>query len=253
MINAAWFSYDNVDYDNFYIADFDNTPVKEADAFSPALSLLKVPGNHRFYHGGIDYDTAPSCEFSIIGKTALDGAARSAVLSHLIGRKEFKPLRFIHGDNGDFTYYCVFTSAKDIYVNGQCYGFRLTAQFDSPFARGTPEEVTLGAGTHTITIRNKTDADGYAYPLVVFSGGSIDIVNLTDDASRHFTFEGLGSGEEITVDNESKYISSSAGGEKLSNFTSKNWLRLRKGDNTLRVTCAGPVTITCPYYAMVGY
>lgn len=253
MFNATIFTYDGITYNNFYVADFDNSPVKETDAFSPVLSLLKVPGNHRFYHGGVEYDSPPQCEFSIISETALNGAARSVTLSHLMGRKEFKPLTFEHGDNEEFTFYCIFTSVKTIYVNGECHGFRLTAQFDSPFARGPAEKVELTAGTHTVQIRNRTDADGYVYPLVEFSGGSIDIVNLTDDASRHFTFDGLGSAELVTVDNENKYISSSEGGEKLSNFTSKNWLRLRRGFNTLQVTCAGPVTITCPYYAMVGY
>lgn len=255
MFNATYFWYDGQWSGTWslQIADFDSSFVRETDAFSPTLSLLKVPEQFRFFHGGIDYDTTPSCEFSVVSEEAIPGAVRSVILSWLIGKKEFKPLYFENGDNELFTYYCVFTSAKTIWVNGQCHGFRLTAQFDSPFARGTATEVTVGAGTHEIRIENRSDVDGYTYPCVKFTGGGVDIVNKTDDAARHFTFSGLGSTEEVTVDNETKHISSNLGGEKLSNFTSKNWLRLRKGYNTLKIVAEGEVTITCPYYAMIGY
>lgn len=256
MFNATYFHYDG-QWSGQYglqIVDFDDGAVKETDAFSPSLSLLKVPGSLRFFHGGIEYDSAPTCEFSVLSETEFSGAMRSAVMSWLIGKKDFKPMSFDDGDNDNFTYYCVFTSAKTIWINGRCRGFRLTAQFDSPFARGVPSVVNVGAGTHTVSIRNRSDiTDDYTYPTVQFTGGAIDIVNTTDDSQRHFTFSGLSASETITVDNEMKYIHSSTGREVLSNFTSKNWLRLRQGYNTLTIIATGDVTITCPYYAMIGY
>jgi phage-related protein len=129
----------------------------------------------------------------------------------------------------------------------------LSAEFDTPYARGIPTTVSVGAGVHTITLFNKSDIiDGYTYPIVTFTGGSVDIVNTTDDSQRHFTFSGLAPSEIVKVDNEVKYISSNIGGEKLSSFTSKNWLRLRQGANVLTITATGDVTITCPHYAMIG-
>ena len=256
MFNATYFRYDGQwsgDY-GLKIVDFDDSAVRETDAFSPTLSLQKAPGSLRFFHGGVGYDSAPTCEFSVLSEEELSGAMRSVILSWLVGRNQFKPMQFEDGDNDEFTYYCVFTSAKTIWINGRCHGFRLVAQFDSPFARGAATTITVGAGTHNITLRNKSDiVDGYTYPIVTFSGGSVDIVNNTDDSGRHFTFSGLYAGETVTVDNEVKYISSNLGGEKLSNFTSKNWLRLRQGDNALTIVASGTVTITCPYYAMIGY
>lgn len=256
MFNATYFRYDGTSSQNYglQIVDFDDGAVKETDAFSPTLSLQKVPGAVRFFHGGIEYDSAPTCEFSVVSEQELTPAIRRTLLSWLVGRKQFKALQFIGGDNSDFTYYCVFTSARTIWINGRCHGLRLTAQFDSPFARGTATIATAASGTSTIQIENKSDiVDGYVYPIVQFTGGSIDIVNTTDDSQRHFTFSGLTSSEVITVDNEVRHISSTIGGEKLSKFTSKNWLRLRPGVNSLRITAAGAVTITCPYYAMIGY
>lgn len=256
MNNAMYFTYDGK-WSGTYglqIADFDSNVIKEADAFSPTLSLQKVPGSLRFFHGGVEYDSAPTCEFSVLSEQELTGDMRSVILSWLIGRKQFKPMRFEDGDNDDYIYYCVFTSSKTIWINGRCHGFRLTAQFDSPFARGTATTVTVHAGTHTVQLRNRSDImDDYTYPIVEFTGGAVDIVNTTDDPQRHFTFADLAPTEVITVDNEVRHISSSIGGEKLSNFTSKNWLRLRSGVNTLEIVATGDVTITCPYYAMIGY
>ena len=256
MFNATYFQYDGIAsslYD-LQIVDFDEESVKETDAFSPTLSLRKAPGAVRFFCGGIEYDSAPTCEFSIVSSQELTSEVRRTIFSWLIGRNKFKALQFIGGDSPDFTCYCIFTSAKTIWVNGRCHGMRLTAQFDSQYARGIPSVVSVSAGTHSIQISNNSDiADDYVYPLVRFTGGAVDIINTTDDSQRHFTFSGLVESETITVDNEVRYIESSIGGEKLSNFTSKNWLRLRQGTNNLTIVASGEVVITCPTYVMIGY
>lgn len=256
MFNATYFQYDGQSSAAYglQIVDFDDGAVKETDAFSPTLSLQKVPGAVRFFHGGIEYDSAPTCEFSVVSEQELTSDLRREVLSWLVGRKQFKALQFIGGDNSDFTYYCVFTSAKTIWVNGRCHGLRLSAQFDSPFARGAATSITVAPGAHTIQLENKSDIkDGYVYPIVQFTGTYVDIVNATDDSQRHFVFSELAPSEVIIVDNELRHISSSIGGEKLSKFTSKNWLRLRHGVNELKIKSAGSVTITCPHYVMIGY
>lgn len=255
LVNATYFTYDGTysgDY-GLQIADFNVNSVEENEAFSPSLSTIKVPSSLRAYHGGISYDNTLSCEFSVISEVEIPPATRSLILSWLVGRKEFKSLKFHNTNWEEFDYYCVFTNSSTIYINGVCHGFRLTATFDSPFARGKATTATTTAGTHTIIIDNKSDIrDGYTYPKIEFTG-NITVTNTTDDNNRQFKFENVGNSETITVDNEMKTITSTASGEKLSNFTSKNWLRLRKGINQLTVVSSGNVTITCPYYAMIGY
>lgn len=259
MVNSTYFTYDGVFSGRYglQIAEFGGIvaePLEENEAFSPSLSVLKVPSLLRFYHGGLEYDSAPTCEFTVVSESVIPPELRSDILSWLIGRKAFKPLKFHNDDWEDFVYYCVFTSSSTIYVNGECHGFRLTASFDSPFARGTPTVATTTSGTHTITIENKSDIrDGYTYPTVQFTGASCSIINTTDSNSRAFTFSGLSAGETLTVDCETHIITSTLGGEKLSNFTSKNWLRLKPGINSLSVTSSGSVTIACPWYVMIGY
>ena len=259
MINSTYFTYDGVFSGQYglQIADFTGfTPesVEENDAFSPSLSVLKVPSLIRFYHGGLEYDSPPTCNFTVVSTGVIPIELRAEILSWLIGRKQFKPLKFHNDDWEDFDYYCVFTSSSTIYVNGECHGFRLTGNFDSPFARGVPTVVTTTSGTHTLSIENKSDIlDQYVYPKVQFTGSGISIINTTDSPTRAFTFSGLASNETLVVDCETKTITSNFGGEKLSKFTSKNWLRLRKGINNLQITSSGNVTITCPWYAMIGY
>ena len=255
MFNAKYFMYDgklSAAY-GLQIVDFDDSAVKETDVVSSTVSLQKAPGLLRFFHGGVGYDSAPTCEFSVLSEMEIPTMIRGEILSWLAGRNQFKEMQFVGGDNDEFVYRCVFTSVKTIWINGRCYGFRLTAQFDSPFARGEATKITVEPGTHTVTILNKSDiVDNYTYPTVIFTGGSVDIVNDTDDPERHFIFSGLAADETVTVDNEVKYISSDMRGEKLSKFTSKNWLRLRQGINKLQITSAGNVTIICPHYAMIG-
>lgn len=289
MFSAKYFIYDGRMSANYglQIVDFDDNVVKEIDTYSPTLSLQKVPGLLRFFHGGVEYDSAPTCEFSILSETEIPIELMGEILSWLVGRKQFKNIQFIGGDSDDYVFRCVFTSVKTIRINGHCHGFRLTAQFESPFAIGASETEDINTGSSTISIRNKSDIiDGYVYPTISFkvngtcnsdaqainwamsqksletqnddgtttplSNYNICIINMTDDENRRFIFAGLEAGEEITVDNEVRYISSSINGEKLSNFN-KNWLRLRKGYNQLQIEINGTGTITCPYYAMVGF
>jgi len=200
------------------------------------------------------YENAPQHQFSVLSEAEIPDFMRRDMLAWLVGRREFKKLQIHQTGLNDYYYNCVFTDVEIIYINGHCHGFRLTANFDSPYAHGRATTISLSAGEHRVKLENRSDIiDSYTYPVVQFTGGGIDIVNITDDEQRHFTFSGLSSTEIVTVDNETKHISSTMGGEKLSNFTSKKWLRLRRGYNTLAVVAKGDATITCPHYAMVGF
>lgn len=256
MFNATYFTYDGKHSSEYglMIADFENSSTVETKAFSPTLNTIKPATLNRFFHGGITYDSVPQYQFSILSQSEINASQRRQILAWLVGRSQFKQLKIHQEGFEDLYYNCVFTDAAIIYVSGRCHGFRVTANFDSPFARGASTSVTVTSGTHTVQINNLSNIlDGYTYPIVQFTGGQVEIVNQTDDPSRRFVFSGASAAETITVDNELQYISSTEGGEKLSNFTSKNWLRLRPGANTLVITSAGAVTITCPQYVMIGF
>lgn len=265
MVSATYFSYDDV-FSGAYgleVVDFNATNVEENEVFAPSLSVLKVPHLVRFFHGGITYDSAPSIEFSAVSQQPLDPVDRAHILSHLMGRNEFKELKFHTEGVDQFTYRAVFTDSSLIYVNGECHGIRFTATLDSPFARGdatiastTPSQ-NVG-GKQTISVWNRSQlGDSFTYPKVEFQGPAVTIYNLTIDPNKNspFAFSGLASGEHITVDNETKIITSDVSGgiSRLSNFTSRQWLKLVEGVNRLEITSPTVVTVTCPYYAMIGY
>lgn len=263
MFNASNFTYDGVysaDY-GLQIADLDGSQVINTTVFTPTLMTIKTNQSHRFFHNGILYENAPEHQFTVISEEPVTDLRRREILSWLVGRTAFKQLRIHQSDLEDYYYMCVFTAVDIIYINGCCHGFALTATFDSPYQYGEPTVVNItGTGTaQTITIDNRSDLrDGYVYPTIVFtasatSGGhNISIINTTDNASRAFVFDSLQNNETVTVDNEMKIITSSVAGEKLSNFN-KNWLRLRKGINTLTVQINGTATITCPTYITIGF
>ena len=259
MFNATYFTYDGI-FSGTYglkIADFNTDVVIETPVFSPTLNVSKPATSNRFFHNGIVYESAPQYQFSIVSEQPIDDVIRREILAWLTGRKEFKRLYIHQPDLESYYYNCVFTDMQIIAVNGRCHGFRFTANFDSPYQYGEPTVVNIeGTGvSQKILINNRSDIiDGYTYPIVSFKSntGSIDIVNNTDDMNRHFILSGLLADEEITVDNELKYITSSRAGEKLSNFN-KNWLRLRPGYNELNVSINGTGKIVCPTYVMIGF
>ena len=135
----------------------------------------------------------------------------------------------------EFTYNCIFTVTSLIYHSGDCVGLNLSATFDSRYVLGKPiESIVFGnGGVQDIYVYNDSDnLDEYIYPMVEFdtANGAISIVNMTDDKTREFAFDGL----------------------PLTKF-SKNWLRILRGRNHLRVRVNGTATITCPRYIKIRF
>lgn len=262
MFNAKYFTYDGILSATYglMICDFDDSSVIETSAFNPVLNTVKPTRLNRFLYNDIRYDTLPSIPISIISEKAINDVVRREIASWLIGRESFKTLEVHQPDLEGVRFHCVFTETSLIYVNGMCHGFRLNANFDSPFQYGTPTVLNVtGDGTkQTVNITNHSDINDYVYPTVEFStnaetsGYNISIINTTDSNAREFKFEGVENHEQITVDNELRYIKSNTGAKRLQNFN-KNWLRLRKGRNKLDITINGTVKITCPHYIMVGF
>ena len=258
MINASTFTYDHISCSDYglTIAGFSDESVEENEVFSPSFSTLYVPRSRRLYHGGVKHDSAPTFTMTVVSKTEISLANRRSIMSWLLGRNEFKELTF--DSISGYKFYCVFTGCSIVYVNGYCHGFTLTGQLDSPYARGTATTTTLSSGAVSIT--NSSDSpDEYTYPTITFkataSNTSVTITNTTDSSSRQFQITGLNNNETVTVNCEQKTIVSSYARNLIGNFN-KNWVRLKKGSNSLAVLISGSIrngSITCPNYALVGF
>lgn len=263
MFNATYFTYGGIFSGEFglQIADFNEESVIETDTFSPSLNTIKIGSGRRFAHNGVTYENHPTHEFSILSERVIDDAVRRDILSWLVGRREYKTLVIHQSDLEQYWYKCVFTNIRNIYVGGHCHGFRITANFDSPYQYGSPTTIEVGgAGAERIvTITNKSDTlDEYTFPVVeitasnTIDSSTLQIVNYTDDANRVCSVSGLNPGEYIRMDGEMRHIISDTGKGRLGDFN-KNWVRLLKGANTIGITVHGVVKITCPQYAMLGF
>lgn len=261
--NSTFFTYDGVRsiVYGLMVADFNSQNIGEITAYNATLHANKVGAPHRFMYNGLTFDDMPEQTISVISEYPISDTTRREILRWLVGRKGFKRLIVHKPDLADYYFNCVFTNANIIYVNGVCHGFRLTARFDSIYARKSPTvlELTGNGLSQTVTISNISDiVDDYVYPTVDFTsaatvdGKNIRIINNTDSPTRAFEFTGLSTNERIIVDNEAKIITSSTTNERVSKFN-KNWLRMRRGDNSLTVVINGSVTITCPSYILIGF
>ena len=255
MFSATYFTYDGVFSGEYglMMADFDAEPVVETAAFSPVLNAMKPADNPRFLHGGIRYDAPPTHRFSIISEQEIPDVLRREILTWLVGRNEFKKLQVHQPDLEDYYYNCVFTDVDIVYINARCHGFRVTANFDSHYARSEAAVIVIPAGTTSYTVAVDADViDGYIYPLVEFTGSHATIYNFSDGA-REFTI-GQNPGGAFFVDNESKIILKDGAVTRLDAVTfNKQWMRLKRGNNELAISCDGDLTITIPTYVMIGF
>ena len=260
MFNATYFIY-NGTLSALYglkIASFDgsNSP-QETAIFSPNITTAKAKNMRRFYSSSIDFDSPPEMNFSVVSETVINNIAKREILAWLTSGNDFKKLEIMENDGESYYYMCKFSQISEITVGGFCVGFNLVATLDSYYQYGKSTVATLEDGEHNeavLNIINKSDInDDYVYPAVSFklsAGNTIKIVNITDDDTRVFEFVGVPENTTITVDNDLKIIDGQ--GVLLSNFN-KNWLRLKKGTNVLKITGNGSVTITCPQLMLVGF
>lgn len=263
MFNAIYFAYDGIysaEY-GLYIASINSEFVQTTNVFSPSLKLGKGARSKRFFYSGIDYEDSPQYQFSILSEEKIPDVKRREVLSWLVGRNEFKKLELDQEEYHDIYFNCIFTAVDLIYVGGNCYGFTLTAKFDSPYCYGIPDvtKINLEDGnSREVEIYLDCDVlDDYVYPTISFCK-DITIKNLTDNERLTEYRNVAGNEAKVIIDNELKIIDAvdskgkQINGHRLSNFN-LNWLRLKKGENKLEITGEGEVVITCPRYILLGF
>lgn len=258
MFTATEFTYDGIHSGTYglKIASFNSDVMEEASYVVPNINTAKSAKSQRFFYLDATLDSPPTYEFSVVSESTIHETTLRDILKWLDSRKGFKELIIMQPAFDGLIYKCIFSVTSIIYHSGNCVGLNLLATFDSPYQYGTPIEVNVfgNGAVQDIYIFNDSDnVDEYIYPKVEFdtSDGNITIVNMTDDKSREFKFEGLNANTTYAVDNELKIITGS-GSDLLSKF-SKKWLRLRRGTNHLRITVNGAATITCPQYVKISF
>lgn len=195
-------------------------------------------------------------DLEVICERELNTQQVEAVKSWLFGHIEPKKLQIMRSDLHDVYFNCLLNEPEDIEIDGY-NGWKFTVVCDAGGAWEEPKSYsyTPAATNGRIVFQNKSGNNDYTYPSISFTLGAqateFSITNESDN-NRVCKFTGLTGGETITVDGETKIITSSLGVARLSCFN-KNFLRLRRGMNVL--VCNGDVanlTITVQNFRRMG-
>lgn len=263
MFNANYFTYDGIMSAQFglQIASFDeNGALQETSVFSPSITTNKSKNMKRFYATNVNINEPPQIEVTLVCEKGIDKITKRQVIAWLSKGQDFKKLVIHQTDMEDFCYMCKFQDISELTIGSVCVGFTMTALMNSPYQYGNDTVVTKQSANYDnyrVVIRNASDIlDDYIYPKIEFtlasgSNHSISVINETDDSAREFKMSNLPEGVKIVVDNELRIIDGA--GVLLSNVEKKNWIRLKEGDNVLRITLKGEFSIICPQYMNVGY
>lgn len=258
MFTATEFTYDGIPSSKYglKIATFDATALEETSYIVPNIEVAKSATSHKFHYIDRTYDSPPTFDFSVVSEEAIHEEILREILIWLDSRRGFKPLIIMQPGFDELTYNCIFAVTSLIYHSGRCVGLNLSATFDSNYILGKPIEIIIfGKGElKDVDLYNDSDnIDTYIYPTVEFdtTDGAVSIINSTDNAVREFAFSGLTPNTTYVVDNELKTITGE--GRNLLEKFSRNWLRVLRGKNHLKVRVNGSLTITCPKYVKISF
>lgn len=126
--------------------------------------------------------------------------------------------------------------------NGLVVGYRFLIECDSCMMWQEEIEKTfeITGGSSIISVEADTDIGGYTYPDVTVyvgnSGGTVTIINSTDNASRFTKFNSLSPNITLIMKGNLNYVS----GQNYEKFENQNFVRLLDGVNAIGVT--GDVT-----------
>ena len=249
-LDEKHFTYDGFDSREFSII-FAHVETSEYLSMigSTETSTVFTRRNNRRYFIGDRYESSP-VEIEVEMVMDDDGYmplnSRRKFEQAMFYKQEYKKLfidldddvfgesyEFINGVQRRFYLNCRFVNMSRIEDGiGRTVGYRCTMECDTCMYHQEPVIETFSQPTQII-INVDTDYSEYTYPKLTVdmsSGGSLSIVNESDDEERITGFSGLASGEFV-IDSRTNMIS----GNNYSKFTNKNFVRLINGENILSI------------------
>jgi len=199
------------------------------------------------YMYGVDQTPVLEIPLSVYSDGFIDQERSQRIERWLFGQTQYQKLIIVQNDLQVVYYNCFLTEPQKTVVGNQITGYNFTALCDAPW--GWTNEInnryTYSANSPTSTIINitmSTDNNYYTFPTVVFTmntlGGNFSLTNQSDN-NRVFSFTGLLSNEEITVQNDLGIITSKINGVDSGFFRvqkfNKNLFRMVKGLNKIQI------------------
>ena len=214
------------------------------------------------YFYGIKYDKKQ--EFDIVfgvnqdridKHQYLDRYELAEISAWLAGHPKYLWLEIEQDDMTYFRYRCIITSLDIVSYGNIPWALKATVTCDGPYAYLYPQEFKYDVnGEIELQFYNESSHNGYYKPemqIEISSGSSFSIVNETD--SQHAVqFTGLPTSiRNIYVNNDTEVITTPSG-ENVYEYCNFQFLRLKRGYNTLKVTGHGTLTLRCEFPISTG-
>lgn len=243
----------------FLVCDVGTTSHGDND-FGNKAKIIESTTSQRIdpIHLGVNYHDNP-LEFKLIfgSERALDRYDLANVALWLTGHQDYQWLTIEQEDMAHMEFKCLITSLKPITVGWLPYAFEATIRCDCPYAYSIPYSYSYAiSGTTEILFRNESSVREYVKPTLTWAKNSgvttVKLVNESD-VSREFSISNLPSSSiSIEVDNHNGIIQDTTGGVNLYGGFNMNFFRLVQGDNILKATGNGMLTISGRYLYNIG-
>lgn len=252
MFNCYEFTFDGESSAMYGLMVYDIGGRGQSDvSFGNKASIVETRTNNRIQpiYFGTNYHSKP-LEFKLVfgAERELDRYELEDIAYWLTGRKEYKWLSIGQQDMEQLQFRCMVTELTPISHGWLPVAFQATIQCDCPYAYSYPfEKQYTISGETTILFRNESSVREYLKPEISFAPASstrtLSLVNLNDD-NREFKLTGIPSGASIFVNNSNGIIQELSSGYNLYDGFNLNFFRLVHGDNNIKVTGGGVLTIS---------
>jgi len=251
MFNSYEFTFAGVSSKAFglMIYDIGNNAQEDVSFGNIAeIEQERIPRMVHPIHYGVNYHAKP-LEFSLVfgAQDPLNRYEMEEIAYWLTGYQDYQWMTLGQEDLLHCQFRCLVKELTPITVGWLPYAFKAKIVCDCPYAYS--EEKTQSftiSGETTVFVQNDGYVREYVKPVIEYelsSGNSISIVNQSD-GGRTFTLTNIPSGSSrIQIDSGKCMLTDKSVGKNLYANSNLKFPRLVTGDNSLKVTGNGTMTV----------
>lgn len=219
-------------------------------AFGNEGTIIETRLNNRIQpiSFGVNYHENP-LEFDLLfgSEHPFDRYELEAVANWLTAHQQYQWLSIDQKDLANVQFRCLITSLQPVTYAWLPVAFKAHVVCDCPYAYSYPFEYEYKLnGETSILFRNESSTREYFKPIVTYlptDGTTLKIVNESDN-NREFLLENIPSAAHVTINNTSGLIEDKVNGYNLYEGWNKKFIRFVHGDNVLKATGYGTLTIS---------
>ena len=252
MFNCYEFTFNGESSYQYGLMVYDIGGVGQRDvSFGNRAEIVetRTSGRIRPIHFGVKYHEDP-LEFQLVfgAEQALDRYELERVSYWLTGHQDYKWLSIGQPDLEKLQFRCMVTELTPISHGWLPVAFQATIRCDCPYAYSFPfrNQYTI-SGETGILLRNDSSVREWIRPELTFvpAAGTSELVLVNaDDGDRQFRLSGIPESVTVTVDNDTGIITTAPTEHNLYGGFDLQFFRLVSGDNHIKATGDGTLTIS---------